>query len=177
MRTLLCLYAVLALPGAYAETGPKAGTPPSKEFQRVKTFVGDWKGEAEMTGKMETVTTSFRLTSGGSAIVETMGEGTEHEMVNVYHDVGGKLVMTHYCAMGNAPQMMLTSSDDKSMKLAAVKANGIDPKTSPHMHSLEYSMPDADHLEATWTSANMGKEHDKPMTFRYARVAKETTTP
>jgi hypothetical protein len=67
-------------------------------------------------------------------------------MTNVYHDVNGKLMMTHYCAMGIAP------------------------KTTPHMHGLVYHWTDTDHLTATWTSANAGKEHEAPSVFSYARI-------
>lgn len=79
-------------------------------------------------------------------------------------------MVTHYCAFGNAPLMTLIKSGERSLVFRAVKANGIDPKKTPHMHSLQYSIPDADRFETTWTSKNMGQEHDAPATFRYTRV-------
>ena len=183
MRNLSLAFAVVLAVGAVssvrAEDAKKdvdhahAAKAASKEFEKVKQLAGTWKGTADMEGKKVDTKTVFKLTSGGSAVVETMEPGDEYEMVNVYHDVDGKLMMTHYCAMGNAPQLTVTKSDDKSITLEGIKANGIDPKTTPHMHSVVYTLADNDHLTATWTSANMGKEHEKPSVFVYTRVADE----
>ncbi len=175
MKGALLLSAVLTLSplaqaGEHKEHAMHASQAASKEFETLKTFAGDWKGEGEMEGKKMPVTTSFRVTSGGSAVVETMGAGTENEMTNVYHVVDGRLMMTHYCAFGNAPQMKLTKAGEKWLGFETVKANGIDPKKTPHMHALVYEMPDKDHLTGTWTSANMGKEHEAPGVFNYSRV-------
>ena len=184
MRNLSLVFAVVLAVGAVssvrADDAKKdmdqthAAKASSKEFEKVKQLAGTWKGTAEMEGKKMDTTTVFKLTSGGSAVVETMEPGGEYEMVNVYHDVDGKLMMTHYCAMGNAPQLKATKSDDKSITLEGIKANGIDPKKTPHMHRLVYTFADNDHLTATWTSANMGKEHEKPSAFVYTRMADET---
>src|SRR5690349_14032148 len=81
---------------------PKAG---SKEFERMKQLVGTWKGSGDMDGKKMDAVVNYRLTSAGTVLLETMGPGTDHEMVTAYHDEGGKLAMTHYCAMGNQPHM------------------------------------------------------------------------
>lgn len=170
MKTLI-LSALLACAPALAgdmHEHPKA-KPASAELQQIKGLVGDWKGTAEMGGKKIDVATSFKLTANGSAVVETLGAGTPHEMTNVYHDVDGQLTMTHYCAVGNAPVMKVTKSDGKTLSLAAVAANGIDPKKTPHMHSLTYSFPAKDKMTATWASANMGPENEKPSTFEYTR--------
>lgn len=169
MKLAYVLSAVVALSAAVNAGEAMKPKPMSKEFEKIKSMVGAWKGSTDMGGMKET-TTSFRLSAADSVIVETMDAGTPHEMTNVYHDVDGKLMMTHYCAMGNAPQMAVAKSDDKSLSLEAVKANGIDPKTAPHMHALAYRWADKDHLTATWTSANMGKEHEAPAVFTYARV-------
>jgi hypothetical protein len=173
MKRILLLSAVVALSAAaYAGEGHEhSAAKPSKEFEMVKGLVGDWKGTGDMMGKKAELTSTFRLTAAGSAIVETMDAGTPHEMTNVYHDVNGKLMMTHYCSMGNAPEMKVENSSDKSISLEAIKAHGIDPKKTPHMHSLVYEMPDKDHLLATWKSSNMGHEHEAPVTFTYTRVA------
>ena len=48
-----------------------------------------------------------RTTGGGSAVTETLFPGTAHEMMSVYHMDGDDLVLTHYCAGGNQPRMML----------------------------------------------------------------------
>lgn len=91
MKRSIMLSAMLALTAAAfaGEHSPKKAA--SKEFEMLKQLAGDWKGEADMMGKKEACTTTFKVSSGGSAIIETMGAGTPHEMTNVYHDVDGKL--------------------------------------------------------------------------------------
>jgi hypothetical protein len=178
-RQLILSFALVLAAAASAQEAPKehagmhAQKPASKELEMIKVLVGDWKGTGQMEGKPTPVTTSFRMTAGGSAVVETMDAGTPHEMTNVYHDVDGKMRMTHYCAIGNAPEMKVSKSSGDSIALESIKANGIDPKATPHMHALAYAMGDKDHLKATWTSANMGKEHEAPAVFEYTRVGAE----
>ncbi|MBI3505097.1 MAG: hypothetical protein HY059_09665 [Proteobacteria bacterium] len=167
---LLVSIALASSVASFAGEPHHAAAPASKDFEFIKSLAGTWKGETTAHGKKEQTISVFKVTSGGSAVVETMSPGTEHEMTNVYHVVDGKLMMTHYCAIGNAPQMRIVSSDAKSVSLKGIKANGIDPKSTPHMHSLTYALADKDHLKATWTSANMGKEHDGPSTFEYTRA-------
>lgn len=170
MKNLLlsCLAAV-SLSAVSASAHGKTA-PDSKEFARIKALVGEWKGTSVMEGKTVDVASSFKLTANGSAVLEVLGAGTPHEMVNVYHDVDGKLVMTHYCAAGNAPLMKLVKADMGSLSLAAVDANGIDVKKTPHMHSLVYSFEGPDKIKTTWTSANMGHDHEKPAVFEYKRA-------
>jgi hypothetical protein len=169
MKNTLLVLAVLSV-AAVSVRAHEHAAKASKELEMMKGLAGDWKGVVEMDGKKVEATTSFRVTAGGSAVVETMGAGTPEEMTNVYHDVNGKLFMTHYCAMGNAPQMKVVKESGKSLAFESVKANGIDPKTTPHMRGVAYDMPDKDHLSATWSSANMGPEHHAPPTFNYERV-------
>lgn len=59
---------------------------------------------------------SFKVTSGGSAIVETVFEGTPHEMVTVYHDNSDRQVtLTHYCMLPNQPKMILKHHSKNSL--------------------------------------------------------------
>src|SRR3989304_768334 len=74
-----------------------------------------------------------KSTDGGSAILETLFPGTPHEMVSVYYDDGGKLGMTHYCMLGNQPQMTLKKADGNRIDLVFVSGGNIDPKQSPNM--------------------------------------------
>ena len=143
----------------------------SASFNQMKQLVGNWKGTTNMghSGKPEAVSTSFKLTSAGSAIQETLGPGTPNEMVDMYTDEGGKLAMTHYCAMGNQPHMRLQRSDAKTIVLETTSVPGLDPAKDAHMHSLTLSMPDPNKLVETWTSYAAGKPSE-PAVFEFARV-------
>src|SRR5215467_13053302 len=87
---------------------------PSPEFDQLRKLAGTWTGtapDAKPGDKMAgPITTEFKVTSAGTAVEEKLNPGTPHEMVDMYVDEGGKLAMTHYCAMGNQPHMVLKKS-------------------------------------------------------------------
>ena len=59
--------------------GPYSG---SKGFERMKELTGVWEGTSNMAKEGEKVRVEYRLSSGGSSIVETLFPGTPHEMVS-----------------------------------------------------------------------------------------------
>ena len=134
----------------------------SEDFQRLKQIVGVWEGSTSMgEGKGDQkLTVEYRLTSGGTAIVETLSPGTPHEMISVYYDGDGSLEMTHYCALGNRPHMALKSSDDKNMAFELVSNNDIKADTEPHMHAMTISFVDDNNIVEHWTLYEGGKEKE-----------------
>jgi hypothetical protein len=56
----------------------------SKEFERMKLLVGQWEGTSDMGKEGEKVRVEYRLTAGGSALVETLFPGSGEEMASVY---------------------------------------------------------------------------------------------
>ncbi len=153
----------LALAGsmvAWATSGSEiAQQPPvSAEFQKIRALAGTWKGTStELDGKEQPAAVEYLVTSGGSAVVETLFAGTDHAMVSVYHQRNGKLAMTHYCMLGNQPQLALTSETPDRMELSLIPDSGIDASTETHMHALTLTWADADHLKQTWTLFEHGK--------------------
>ena len=76
-------------PAAGAEMPPYQG---SAAFEKMKTLTGKWSAESPTMGKMKT---EFRVIAGGSVVEERFAGGTPMEMLSTYHDVDGKLMMTH----------------------------------------------------------------------------------
>ena len=151
------------------EAGMKAPAMPA-EFEKLKSLVGTWKGTADMGGdKPMDVTHTFELTSGGSAVVEKLMVGTPKEMVSVYCSEGGKLVMTHYCSMGNQPKMSLKKNSDNEMDFLMKGTAGIGSAKDAHMHGMNIVWKDADHITEQWTMYNDGKQR-KTVAFELARV-------
>ena len=141
----------------------------SPEFERIKALAGTWKGKSEMEGKVEDAKVEYSVTSGGSAVVEKLFPGTDHEMVSVYYDENGKLAMQHYCMLAAKPKMDLASSDDKSIQLDFSSSNKIDTAKA-HMHSLNLSFPAKNELVQRWTGIeNGGKAHETVLTFAKAK--------
>jgi len=105
----------------------------------------------------EEVTVTYALTSGGSAIVETLFAGTPKEMVSVYYDQKGELIMTHYCMLGNQPRLGLKAVDPANMKFDLIEGSGIDVQKEPHMHTLVLSFESKDRMTQKWTLFEEGK--------------------
>ena len=158
LGSLIATAALMSPAGSFAGDAHHESKPGSAEFERVKSLVGTWQGTTSMgqQGEMP-ATVTYHLTSAGSAVVETLFPGTPHEMVSVYHDRGGKLSLTHYCAMGNVPELGLSASTPTQLQLVFSGGDGIEPANDHYMHSLTIDQLDADHLAQTWTSQDHGQ--------------------
>lgn len=125
---------------------------PSAEFESLKSLAGRWEGTmTEKDGKVNPAAVEYKLTSGGKALVEVLGAGTEHEMHSVYFNQNGRLAMTHYCMLGNRPNLALKQSKEGEVFLDLAPSEGIDAAKDPHMHSLKLTFPDAETLKQEWT--------------------------
>jgi hypothetical protein len=168
MRRLIVVAAViasLALSVAADKEGhmhePFTG---SAEFEQLKALAGVWKGTQPMgpDGQPMEVTVEVRVTAGGSAIVERFQPGTPMEMITIYHDRGGALTLTHYCMLGNQPQMDLASSGDGRFEFAF--REGSAAAEEMHMHSLAIALK-GDVLEQTWGMVTEGQEQKSTTTL------------
>jgi len=171
---MTCLATVLtvgALAGARVsaadDKAAKTGVDAKTAFAKIKTLVGDWTGEtsgaygAKEDGqhkKVEAVVT-YRLTGAGSALVETQGPGTPHEMVSVYHLDGDDLRMTHYCAAQNQPRLKLDRANSAPDHLIFVFDGGtnFDPQKDLHIHGLEITFQKDGHIKSAWEAYTEGK--------------------
>ena len=154
---------------AYAGEHPSAPYTGSREFEQMKQLVGAWEGTSNMGKEGKKVRVEYRLTAGGSALVETLFPGSDEEMVSVYHDRKGKLAMTHYCMFHNQPRMTLRKADAKTIELGFAKNNDINPAKEAHMHDLSITFTDHDHIVQKWTMFEKGKAKDVA-TFNLTRV-------
>jgi hypothetical protein len=125
----------------------------SPALERFKQLVGDWTGKMTDDGK------EYKVTSGGSAVVETLGRDTPHEMITMIHADGKDLVLTHYCSAGNQPRMKAdgNATGDK-FDFQFVDATNLKSDKAMHMHSVVYTLIDKDTLTADWTSYMDGKK-------------------
>jgi hypothetical protein len=150
---LLFVFAALHLcaPRSTAETATSG-------FERLKMLVGEWDGKTT-SGKLARV--SYQLTSGGSAVLETLKPADEPEMVTVYHRDGESLMLTHYCMVNNQPRMRAESDGvgEKELTFNFVDATNLASPSAGHMHRLVMVFEDADHLTANWTWRENDEEH------------------
>lgn len=163
IRAVSCGLLGLSLGLAGAATGaaddaPAAPVAATAAFEALKGLNGTWTiGEAPADAEAATIV--YKLTGGGSALVENMFPGSAHEMVTVYHLNGDDLVLTHYCAVGNQPHMKLDrkASTPTSLVFAFDGGTNFDPSKDMHMHEGRFELLADGRVKATWTAFKDGK--------------------
>ena len=126
----------------------------STAFERMKSLVGKWSADSPEMGRMKT---EFRLIAGGSVVEERFAEGTPMEMLSTYHDVNGKLTMTHYCMLRNQPRMKVVKSTENSLTFDLAPTPGLNVAKDRHMHGATYTFLDTNHFQLEGVSWDNGK--------------------
>jgi hypothetical protein len=150
---------VLSAGAALAATTPTtAARPTSAPLERFKALAGDWVAaeDGDMVKKGDLVA-HYAVTASGSAVVETVFPGSEHEMVTVYHADGPDLVLTHYCMAGNQPRMRARGAQGPRFDFAYDGGTNIDPRHDRHMHSATFDLVGADEIHSEWSELAEGK--------------------
>jgi len=166
---VLGAFAIAATPGL-------AGVDAAGVFEQLKVLQGSWRGHSEGHDKDVEVETpaevvhDFRVSAAGTVVMETMGPGTDHEMINMYHVDGEDLLLTHYCAGGNQPRMRLDreESTPETLVFDFLGGTNLDPAMDAHIHSARITLIDAKHVESVWTAHQGGKQVGV-MAFHLAR--------
>jgi hypothetical protein len=131
-------------------------------FDRFKQLAGEWVGTMNHGGKDHEIRVVYKVTAGGSAVVETIDPGSAHEIVTVIHPDGNSLLLTHYCMLGNQPHMKATPmSGDNKIAFAFVKATNLKSDKDMYMRSATFTFVDQDTLRTEWTHYKDGKEAGK----------------
>ena len=153
ITALVLLVATASMTLAAAETHPAAPTNPM--WEKMKTLEGAWTTKTEYG----TSVTTYRLTSGGSAMIQTLVSPGEGEMTTVFHPVGQTVVGTHYCLSMNQPTFVASPGPDASV--IAFKFKSVDNLKTPetgHMRELVLKIPDKDHHSQVWSYREKGKD-------------------
>ena len=139
-----------------------------KSFDLLKGLEGSWAGKGSQGQPVEV---KFRMTAGGSALMSeiflTVRKNSPENMITMFHMDGDRLLVTHYCGVGNQPRMKVIHSDAKSVTFEFIDGTNIAPGDG-HMQRLTLSVPDADHHTEEWTFLDHGKETQE--VFTLARV-------
>jgi hypothetical protein len=81
---------------------PATAQDPRLEF--LKELEGSWVGQFDQD-EMGKQTFEFRVTAGGHAVQEREMIGTPMEMLTVYYLEDADVLGTHFCMLGNRPQV------------------------------------------------------------------------
>jgi hypothetical protein len=148
----------LCAAAAVAQEMKKDASKAQPALDQLKTLQGEWVwADGQNKGKP---IARYVVASAGTVIVETLFPGTDHEMVTVYHLDGDRLMMTHYCAAGNQPQMHAEPATDK-LVFTCTGGSNMKSEDEGHMHAMTLTFVDSDHLKAEWTWRESGKDGTK----------------
>ncbi len=141
--------------------GMAAASDARQSFDQLKTLEGNWAGKGS---EGQEVKVSFRMTAGGSALMnEIQGQGPEN-MITMIHMDGDRLLLTHYCGAGNQPRMKRIAADAKSVTFEFVDGTNIAPGAG-HMQRVTFAQPDANHHTEEWVFLDKGQEHKEIFTL------------
>ncbi len=130
-------------------------------FDQLTALEGNWAGKGS---EGQEVKVSFRMTAGGSTLMnEIHGQGPEN-MITMIHMDGDRLLLTHYCGAGNQPRMKMIASDAKSITFEFIDGSNISPGAG-HMQRVTFSQPDANHHIEEWVFLDKGKEQKEIFTL------------
>jgi hypothetical protein len=159
MRASLLLATLAFTKPAFSlvDTANAQEQPAATAFERLKALEGEWMDVEGIFGKQGAVAVTYRVTGGGTAVVESFPVGTPGEMVTVYHKDGNDLVLTHYCSAGNQPRMRAKTVSGNTLAFEFDGGANIDRATTSHMHSVKFEFLGPDEIRATWGNWEKGK--------------------
>ena len=146
---------------------PYEGSP---ELEKIKSLSGTWTGTGMMNGKEVPMTVEYKTTAGGSAVIETLSPGTPMEMVSIYYEEDGKLVMKHFCMLKNQPVLGIKKSDGSTIEFDLIDGTNMDASKDMHMHSATFTFLDDNTMTQTWTPYQGGKPLEGTNTVTLSRV-------
>ncbi len=116
-----------------------------------KSLVGDWDGSSSDSQHGSYPAATFRVMAAGSAVVETVLQGHPNEMESIFHMDGGDLLLTHYCALQNAPVLRFEPTEEQGLlKFVFHGGTNFDPAVDAHFHEGTFKIRDANTVESTF---------------------------
>lgn len=156
LRPQLALLPLLAL-ASCAATGQPAPVPGAVEqFERLKRLEGEWVALAGEGDAPAGTLVRYHVTSGGTALVETVFCGTPHEMSTVYYLDNGALALVHYC-LGNQPRMLARESDAPDIVRFEFAGGANIGSATSHMHAAEIRFTSEARVDTRWTQWKDGR--------------------
>jgi hypothetical protein len=148
VRIAVTLFFVLGTSAAFAASAAQ------KSFEELKSLNGTWEGK---TPDGQTVQVDYRVTSNGSALMSEI-KGKE-DMISMFSLDGDRVVLTHYCSVGNQPRMVASGSPDgTTITFDFLDVTNLATPDAGHMTRVVLSMPDANHHTEQWIYSDHGKQ-------------------
>lgn len=170
MKAIVFAFALVALSlTAVAGEHPESAKS-NAAFDKIKSLAGSWKGKDE---EGNPVGVSYKVVSSNSSVMESLDmKESPDAMITMYNLDGDKVMMTHYCSMGNQPRMRSSglSKDGNTLNFKFVDATNLASPKDPHMKNLLVKFKDNDHFSQEWTMLmEGGTEHHAVFEFERAK--------
>jgi len=128
-------------------------------FDRFKALAGTWEADSPAGGKL---TNTIALVSKGTAIEETIGTPEDNE-VSLYTRDGGRILMTHYCALtagGNQARLVapVTAAGQGEFVFSFVSATNLATQGDAHMRRMVLRLKDDSHFSEIRPEREKGKD-------------------
>lgn len=168
MRTASKLYVsgfLISLATMSAAAQSPAATKSQAAFRQLTSVVGEWEGVDGGTP----FRISYTLSGNGTALMEQVKPGDPDAMITMFTVDGDHLIATHYCAVGNQPQMVSGVPGDlrNGVKFSLVRVTGMKTPDAWHNTGLTLTLDDNDHMTQRWTYLYKGKPGET--VFHYTR--------
>lgn len=149
--------------------------PLAPHLDMIKKLEGEWVTLDDQGQPTDTVASIFKVTAGGSAVLETLNPGTPYEMLTLYYMDGEKLALTHYCVLGNQPRMVAKATEkENTLKFEFAGGCNIDESKDQHMHEAVIEFLNKDRYKASWTMFSNGV-NTQTAVFDVVRKKQKTT--
>jgi hypothetical protein len=152
---LTCVAALFSCDAAAADDSAQ------RTFAALTALVGDWEGTYSGSGSTHQV--NYRMTAGGSVLVETWTMSPTRESMTMYSVDGDQLVATHYCPQGNQPRLALVGADaDGRLQFRFRDGGNLQNPEGSHQHAMWLSLDLPEHFTRSETYVG-NAEMDKPL--------------
>jgi hypothetical protein len=137
------------------QTPAHKSTKSDAALRQLASLAGNWEGAQDGVP----IELTYTVTANGSAVMEEAKPGDGGAMITMFTVDGDHLVATHYCAVGNQPQMVSTAPDDfkKGVTFSLVRVTGMKTPGDWHNTGLTLTLDDNDHMTQRWTYLSKGK--------------------
>lgn len=149
-----------------------AVTDGEQAFTKLSGLVGNWTGKSG-SGREHKV--NYRLTAGGTVLVETWSLSSGRESMTLYHLDGERLLATHYCPQGNQPRLMLMPGDGR-LNFAFLDGSNLQVPGKSHQYRFWLKINDSGHFQRNEIYVENGVApetapvEDPNETFSYTRT-------
>jgi len=141
-----------------AEPSATEASAVSEAFDKVKALAGEW--EAPYDGKI--MKDSFRVVSGGSAVLHTESwNGSTQGAVSLIYPNGNELWFDHYCDLENQPRF--TAHPQTNSDVVVFELRDITNLRSPdaeYFHRGTFHFLDRNHHIQDWQLFKDGKQEE-----------------